>query len=101
MRDDLDDKLETLFAAARSESIDTERAEDFFEARLMARIREQREVRRPWYELVWRYVPAFSMVTVVLVVCSITIGWSAPTDLFAAISSTQEESLSKSFMSGE
>jgi hypothetical protein len=97
----MDDRLEMLFAATRNEAVDTSKAEEFFETRLMGRLRERREARRPWYELAWRCVPAFGMVTVILVVCSITIGWSAPTDLFAAIGSIQEESLSKSFMSEE
>jgi hypothetical protein len=101
MRDDAEEKLERLFAAARSERSDTESAEKFFETRLMARLRECREKRRPWYELAWRSVPAFAMLAVILTVCSITIGRSLSTDLFAAISSGQEEYLAKSFMSGE
>jgi hypothetical protein len=101
MDQNMDDRLDRLFAAARDEPGDTAGAEEFFETRLMARLRERREAQKPWYELAWRCVPAFGMVTVVMVVCSITIGWSAPTDLFAAISAPQEESLSGSFISGE
>jgi len=101
MRDDAEDRLERLFAAARSEPNDTEAVEEFFEGRLMARLRERREVRRPWYELAWRCVPAFAVITVILAVCSITIGQSVPTDLFAAISNGQEEYLAKSYLAGE
>jgi len=100
MRDEREDRLERLFAAARSEPSDTE-AVEFFEGRLMARLRERREVRRPWYELAWRCVPAFALITVILAVCSITIGPSVPTDLFAAISNGQEEYLAKSYLAGE
>jgi len=100
MRDDMEDKLERLFAAARSEPGETETAEEFFEGRLMARLRERAEARRPWYALAWRCVPAFAVITVILAVCSITIGQPAPTDLFASISG-QEEFLAKGFMSGE
>jgi hypothetical protein len=101
MRDNTEDRLERLFAAARSEPGETEAAEAFFEERLMARLRERAETRRPWYELAWRCVPAFAVFTVILAVCSITIGQPAPTDLFASISSGQEEYLAKSFMAGE
>jgi hypothetical protein len=101
MRDDTEVRLEQLFAAARCEQSDTEAAEEFFEVRLMARIRECREARRPWYELAWRCVPAFALITVLLAVCSISIEHSPPTDLFASISSGQEDYLAKSFMSGE
>lgn len=101
MRNDAEDKLERLFAAVRSERSDNEGAEEFFEARLMARIRERREMRSPWYAFAWRCIPALALATVILAVCSITIRQPAPTDLFASISSDQEEYLTNSFMSGE
>lgn len=101
MRTNEDDKLDRLFAAARSERIDTTAAEEYFETRLLARIREERDVRVPWYALAWRSIPAFVMVTVVLAVGSITYDRSTSTDLFASISSGQEESLTKSILSEE
>jgi hypothetical protein len=101
MHDDIDKNLEKHFAAARSEQSDTEELQEFFEVRLMARLRERREAQRPWYELAWRCVPAFALITVIMAICSITIVRSASTDLFAAISSGQEEYLAKSFLSGE
>lgn len=100
MRDDAEDTLERLFAAARERS-DTEGAEEFFESRVMARIVERREARSPWYALAWRCIPALALVTIILAVCSITIRQPASPDLFAAISSDQEEYLTNSFMSGE
>lgn len=100
MRDNTEDRLERLFAAARNERSDTE-AEEFFETRLMARIRERQGAPKPWYELAWRCVPALALITVMLAVCSITFDRSVSTDLFTAISSGQEEYLANSFMSGE
>jgi hypothetical protein len=101
MRDDAEDRLERLFAAARSDRNATESAEEFFETRLMARIRERQEARRPWYELAWRSVPALALITVILAIGSITIIRPASSDPFAAISSGQEEYLAASFISGE
>jgi hypothetical protein len=101
MCDDNDDKLDKLFAAARSEQRDTEDLQEFFEVRLMARLRERREAQSPWYELAWRCVPAFALITVIVAICSITIVRSAAPDFFAVISSGQEEYLAKSFLSGE
>jgi hypothetical protein len=101
MRDDAEIRLERLFAAARSERSDTDAAEEFFETRLMARLRDRRAEQRPWYELAWRSVPAFALVTVIFALCSITIWKPVSTDLFAAISSSQEEYLAKSYLAGE
>jgi hypothetical protein len=101
MRDDAEEKLVRLFAAARSDRGSTESAEEFFETRLMALLRERRETRSPWYEQAWRCVPAFALVTALFIVCSITIGQPVSSDLFAAITSGQDEYLAKSFMSGE
>lgn len=101
MRDDAEDRLARLFEAARSERGDTEAAEEFFETRLMARIRERRDVRPPWYALAWRCIPALALVTVIVAVCSMTIERTTSTDLFASISAGQEEYLAKSFMAGE
>lgn len=101
MRDKSEEKLERLFAASREEKPDTARQEACFETRLLARIREQRESRAPWYLMAWRCVPAFALVAVIVATLSITYGSTASSDLFAAISSGQEEYLAKSFMSGE
>ena len=101
MKDERDQFLDDLFRKARLMKPDTAGVEEFFETRLLARLRERREARRPWYELAWRSVPAFALFTVILAVCSITIGQPASTDLFAAISSGQEEYLTQSIMSGE
>jgi hypothetical protein len=101
MRNNTDSTLEKLFAVARSEQIDTADAEEYFETRLMAHLRERREARRPWHELAWRCIPTLALIALLLVVVSMSIGRSGSADLFAAISSGQEEYLAKSYMSGE
>jgi hypothetical protein len=101
MRNDSDKMLEQLFATARGEQGETEAGEEFFEVRLMARLRERREARNPWYELAWRFVPLFALITLILAIGSITINQSTSTDLFASISAGQEEYLAKSYLAGE
>lgn len=101
MRDNGEERLERLFAAARSERPDTAAAEERFETRLMARIREQREQRVPWYLLAWRCVPVCAAVAALLAVVSLSLGQGDTGDLFAAISGGQEEYLAKSFLAGE
>jgi hypothetical protein len=101
MRDDMETRLDHLFAAAREERPEPEEAERFFEARLMARIRERREARQPWYLMAWRCVPAFALLAAILTVLSLSSARSGSTDLFAAISSGQDDYVARSFISGE
>jgi hypothetical protein len=101
MRDDMDTRVDQLFAAARSDRPDTTAAEEFFEVRVMARIREQREVRQPWYLMAWRCVPAFALLAAVLTIFSLSSAHTGSTDLFATISSGQDDLVARSFISGE
>lgn len=101
MRDNGEERLERLFAAARSDRPDTAAAEERFETRLMARIREQREGRVPWYLFAWRSIPVFVLIALLLSVAGFSTGSFSSTDLFASISGGQEEYLAKSFLAGE
>ena len=62
MRDKADERLDQLFASVRAERIDTTALEEYFEMRLLARIREQRSGLIPWYSLAWRMLPTFAVV---------------------------------------
>jgi hypothetical protein len=62
MKDDVEIRLNILFATARSVRPNTSAAEEFFETRLMARIKEKREGRLSLISCGWRLVPAFLMV---------------------------------------
>lgn len=101
MRDNTDEKLECLFAAVRGEKPDIERQAECFETRVLARIRERQEKNIPWYLLAWRCVPAFALIAAILTIFSISYVPSGSSELFASISTGQEEYLAKSFMSGE
>ncbi len=101
MRDERDEKLDTLFAAARSEHCDTSALEAHFETRLMARLAERKAQALPWHLMVWRLVPAFAVIAAVCVVCSFYFNPVQSGDVFAAITSAQEESLYANVLSGE
>ena len=101
MKDEMDEKLDLLLAAARSERPDTARREEHFEIRLMARIRERRDSQVPWYLMAWRCIPVFALLAAILTVAGLTGIQSGSADLFASISSGQDEILARSFISGE
>ncbi|HET6419231.1 MAG TPA: hypothetical protein VFG19_03685 [Geobacteraceae bacterium] len=91
MKDDAEKRLNILFATARSVRPDTSAAEEFFETRLMARIRETRERLRPWFFWVWRLTPAFMAVVLVLGVFCLIMDESQSPDFFTAIGNDHAE----------
>jgi hypothetical protein len=101
MKNKREEHLDLLFAAVRSNRPDTTRGEEHFETRLMARIRERRAERSPWYLMAWRCVPAFALLAAIVTVIGLSAVPSGSSDLFAAISSGQDEVLARSFISGE
>ena len=104
MKDKMQDKaemqLERLFKAARDERVDTSSAEEFFETRLLARVRELREI-PAWYALVWRMVPMFAVLAAIVAISAFTFNPSRSSDMFAAITSGQETTLAGSYLAGE
>jgi len=101
MNDNADERLDRLFAAARDARVDTSALEEHFETRLMARLRERQREGIPWYALMWRMVPAFAVMVVLIAVYSANYGSSSSGDLFAAIGSGQEEYVAGNVLSGE
>ncbi len=91
MKEDAERRLDNLFAAARSVRPDTSAAEEFFETRLMARIRDTRERLRPWFSWVWRLTPAFMAVVLVLAVSTLFMNESQSPDIFSAIANDHAE----------
>jgi hypothetical protein len=61
-----DDRLERLFAVARTARTDTARVEYGFETRLLARLRAERERPALWAAWTWRLIPAFAGVVLAL-----------------------------------
>lgn len=100
MENNADTRLERLFAVAREERIDTGGAEEYFETRLLARIRELRET-PPWYSLAWKMVPMFAALAAMVAICVISFNPSRRSDMFAAITSSQEMTLTGSYLAGE
>lgn len=100
MKDKSDMRLERLFAVAREEHIDTGAAEEYFETRLLARIRELRET-PSWYALVWKMVPIFAALAAVVAISALTFNPSRKNDMFAAITGSQDTTLSGSYLAGE
>ncbi|NJD92362.1 MAG: hypothetical protein FIA91_12785 [Geobacter sp.] len=101
MGDNSDEKLEQLFAAARSGGIDTASLEEHFETRLMARIAERNAGSMPWYLLVWRMIPGFAVATLITAACSLIFNPSRYSDLFAGITVGQEDTITISSLVGE
>jgi hypothetical protein len=101
MSDNGDERLERFFAASRNARMDTSALEEHFETRLMARLRERRREGIPWYALMWRMVPVFTVLVVLIAVYSISYKPLSSGDLFAAISSGQEEYLAQNVLTGE
>ena len=102
MKNSSDERLDFLFAAARSEKIDTSKLENHFETRLMARIAERRAQKVPWYALAWRLVPAFAVVAISITVCTLTLSpQRAANDLFASLTTEQDEIAGTNYLLGE
>jgi hypothetical protein len=101
MNDNADERLDRLFAAARTVPVDTFALEEHFETRLMARLGERRREGIPWYAVMWRMVPLFAGLVAVIAVYGTNFKPSFSGDLFAAISSGQEEYLAQNILTGE
>jgi len=101
MHDNNEERLNRLFAAARAVQVDTSALEEHFETRLMARLRERRKEIIPWYALIWRMVPMFVVLVLFIAMYGMSYKPQFTDDLFAAISSGQEEYLAQNVLMGE
>jgi len=105
MNDRTEELLERLFKEARAGKPDTEAQEFGFETRLMAALQERRAAAAPWYALawplVWRMLPTFAVIAIVLAVCSMSLSKPDSNDLFAALNVGQDELVASSYLTGE
>lgn len=101
MKDDAESRLDSLFATARSVRPDTSAAEEFFETRLMSRIREKREAGQPWFSWVWRLAPVFTVVVVALGLFSMYMDENGSMDVYSALANDQAEYQITSYLGGE
>ena len=99
MNDDLDCKLDALFAAARASTPDTSRVEYGFETRLTARLRADRA--GSLFAWAWRLCPFFAAL-------ALAVGWWGHTTqradpvapLAAEVTSGNDEQLLVAYMTG-
>ena len=99
--DEAADRLNSLFAKARTLDQGPSIREEGFEGRFMARMREQRSEGTPWYLWAWRSVPLFTAVIVMLI--SVCGSQTAVTDvlLSQALTGGYEEATLVSYYTGE
>ena len=105
MNDRTEELLERLFKEARASRPDTETQEYGFESRLMAVLQERRATAAPWYALawplIWRMLPTFTAIAIVLAVCSMVLSKPDSNDLFASLNVGQDELVASSYLTGE
>jgi hypothetical protein len=100
MNDNLDQKLDALFAAARATVPDTERAEFAFETRLAARLRAENS--SSLFAWAWRLCPFFAAL-------ALAVGWWSDSaqheevvaPLVAESSPATDEQLLVAYMTGD
>ena len=95
MNDNSEETLERLFESARKCLPDSSGPERNFETRLIARIREEREMKmQVWSRWVWRrLVPLFTVIVVGLGIWNMAFQPTYGTDLHAAITGDQEDAV--------
>ncbi|MBA4387173.1 MAG: hypothetical protein C0404_04270 [Verrucomicrobia bacterium] len=86
----MNDRLDRLLVAVRAARMDTSRVELGFEARLLSRIRAQREETALWGAWAWRLIPAFAALVIVLGLLNLV---SQPADVWPALLDDPETTL--------
>ena len=101
MKDYAEKRLIILFATARLVRPDTSAAEEFFDTRLMARIKEKRERILSLISWAWRLIPAFMMVILMIGVFGMFIDESQSPDIFTVLGNDHVEYELTSYLGGE
>lgn len=101
MVDKADESLERLISAARAFQPDAVQETDYFETRLMARIRERQTIQKTWAFWVWRLAPGFAVLAIVLGIASLVMDPSGPSsDAVTAVLSGNENQLIARYLIG-
>jgi hypothetical protein len=100
MKDEQGKLLDRLFLTARATKPDTAAVEKNFETRLMASIEERRNSRVLWSFWVWRLVPLFSLIVIIVGIGDIVIDPDRSNDLSALFTSGYEENLTTTLLGG-
>jgi lipopolysaccharide export LptBFGC system permease protein LptF len=95
-----DERLERLFAATRNAQPETSGLELHFETRLMATLRERRDSSGFWLTWLWRLIPVFTVLLLMLGIASISSDLNRSRDLFAAIAG-HDGQITTSYLVGE
>ncbi|MDQ5986094.1 MAG: hypothetical protein CSYNP_01812 [Syntrophus sp. SKADARSKE-3] len=95
-----DKELDRLFEAARSFRPDTSEQEDHFETRVMARLLERRMAGPVWFSWVWRLIPAFAALAVILGIADLIMESNRSSDILAAIVNGQTNQLISHYLMG-
>jgi len=96
-----DEKLDRLFAAACKEEPYKTDMEYGFEARVMARIRADRERQMPFLLWAWRFIPVFVSIVIFLGIWTYSSRYSHKADLSAITRIGNEEATLVAFFTGE
>lgn len=96
-----DEQLDKLFAAARQGTPDTSRAEYGFEARLMARLRQERAQPALWLAWAWRLMPVFAAAVVALGAWEFVAPAAETGGPYAALAAGPENQLLATGLTGE
>jgi hypothetical protein len=90
MNEDIDKKLDNLFATARRFRPNTSRLENQFEKRLMAIIQEKRPFLSSWFFWEVRLVPVFAVLVLILSVITVITDAHRSQDILLSIARNQE-----------
>ena len=93
--------LDALFAAARRERLDIAGNEAYFDTRVMVRILERKTGPMPLQQVIWRMIPGFAGIAVVVLACNFLFNPLRSIDPFAVIINGQEELMARNYLQGE
>ncbi len=102
MENDRDnDRIERLFAAARKSQPYEATIEYGFETRIMAKIKAEREKRKPFFSWAWRLMPAFVSAVLILGIWTYVAEHKQLVDLSSITGINNEETMLVASLTGE
>lgn len=101
MHGNSEDRLKELFEAARAIRPDTSTVEEYFEARLLTRIQENRSGTSLLSGWAWKLMPAFTALVLMLGVVNLAIEPENSQDVFSNLTNGHEEHVVLSSLTGE
>ena len=96
-----DERLDRLFALARTADLSRPEREAGFEGRVMARIGARRREETPFFAWTWRLVPFFAALVIIMGVWAYAVERQGGTDLSAVTKIGGEETMLMAYLTGE